>query len=148
MRNNDAGFKMREDYIMENKAFWSVGRLVLGIFAIVLFALVAFQSCAVGVGNALEESDSVSGSSGLLLAVFMLVGGIVSVATRKSNNKGGLIACAILFAIAAFMGATSWGSDYSDLDIWTIVCVIYTAFYIFCTVKTKKADKVKSVETE
>lgn len=128
---------------MENKAFWSTGRLVLGILAIVLFAFIAFQSCAAGLGNALEESDSISGSSGLFLSIFMLVGGIVSVATRKSCKKGGLIACAILFAVAALMGATSWGSDYSDLDVWTIVCLIYTAFYIFCAIKTKK---VKAAE--
>lgn len=126
---------------MENKkAVWSTGRLVLGIIAIVLFVLIAMQSCAAGLGNALEENDSISGSSGFMLALFMLAGGITSVATRKSEKKGGLIACAILFVISAIMGATSWNSNYSDLQIWTVVALIYAVFYIVCFVKTKKAE--------
>lgn len=130
---------------MDNKegsrAVWSVGRLVIGIFAIVLFVLIAFQSCAAGVSNALEESDSISGSSGLFLSIFMLVGGIVGVATRKSIKKGGCIASGILFLIGAVMGATSWNSDYGDLQIWVIVSLLFGAFYIVCAVKQGKRNK-------
>ena len=129
---------MANDVKEKSGAVWSTGRLVLGILAIVLFVLVAFQSCAAGVSNALEESDSFSGSSGLFLAVFMLVGGITGVATRKSEKKGGPIASGILFIIGALMGATSWNSDYSDLKVWTVVCLLFAAFYIICAVKTKK----------
>lgn len=124
-------------------AVWSVGRLVIGLFAIVLFVLIAFQSCAAGVSNALEESDSFSGSSGLFLAVFMLVGGITGVATRKSERKGGPIASGILFIIGALLGATSWNSNYSDLRVWTVVCLLFAAFYIICAIKTKKTVVVK-----
>lgn len=124
--------------IMEKNAVCSTGRLVLGIIAIILFVLIAFQSCAAGVGNALEDSDSISGSSGFILSIFMLAGGITSIATRRSTGKGGLIACAILFGIAAVMGATSWSSDYSDLKIWVVVSVIYCIFYIVCIRKTGK----------
>ena len=122
----------------KNEAVWSTGRLVFGIFAIILFVLIAFQSCAAGVSNALEESDSFSGSSGLFLAVFMLVGGITGVATRKSEKKGGPVASGILFIIGALLGATSWNSDYSDLKVWTVVCLLFAAFYIICAIKTKK----------
>lgn len=134
---------------MDKKAVYSTGRLVLGIIAIILFALIALQSCVAGLGNALEESDSISGSSGFVLSVFMLAGGITSVATRKSTGKGGLIACAILFGIAAVMGATSWNSDYSDLKIWGFVSVIYCAFYVVCIRKTGKlssASEKKQIE--
>ena len=122
----------------KSEAVWSTGRLVFGIFAIVLFVLIAFQSCAAGVSNALEESDSFSGSSGLFLAVFMLVGGITGIATRKSEKKSGPLISGILFIIGALLGATSWSSDYTDLRIWTIVSLIFSVFYIVSAVKTKK----------
>ena len=64
-------------------------KLVSGILSIILFALVAFQSCAAGMSNALEENGEVSGSAGIIVAVLLLTGGIVSVATRKSSGKGG-----------------------------------------------------------
>ena len=121
-----------------NEAFWSTGRLVFGLFAIVLFVLIALQSCAAGVSNALDESDSFSGSSGLFLAIFMLVGGITGIATRKSVKKGGPIAAGILFIIGALLGATSWSSDYTDLKVWTIVSLLFALFFIFCAVRTKK----------
>lgn len=125
---------------MENKAVFSTGRLVLGIIAIILFAFIAFQSCAAGVGNALEENNSISGSSGIFLAIFMLAGGITSIATRKSTKKGGLIACTILYVISALMGATSWNSDYSDLKVWVVVSLLYALFYVVCILKTSKKN--------
>ena len=130
------------DEKVKREAVWSTGRLVLGIIAIILFVLVAFQSCAAGVANALEESDSISGSSGLFLSIFMLAGGITGIATRNSVKKGGPIATGILFIIGALMGATSWGSDYTDLQIWTVVCLLFAAFYIICAIKTKKSVSV------
>ena len=123
-------------------AVWSTGRLIFGIFAIVLFVLIAFQSCAAGLGNALEENNSMSGSSGLFLAIFMLVGGITGIATRKSTKRGGLIATCILFVIGALLGATSWNSDYSDLKIWTIVSLLFAFFYLICAIKTKKQSSL------
>lgn len=65
-----------------------VWKLVSGILSIILFVLVALQSCAAGVANTLEGNGEVSGSAGFLVAVFMLAGGIVSIATRKSQKKG------------------------------------------------------------
>ena len=67
--------------------FMKTTRLVIGIISMVLFVLIALQSCVAGVGNALEQAGETSGSSGLFLAVFMLIAGIVGVAARKS--KGG-----------------------------------------------------------
>ena len=45
-----------------------VWKLVSGILSMVLFILVAFQSCAAGVSNALENNGEVSGSAGLIVA--------------------------------------------------------------------------------
>ena len=137
---------------MENKdnisAVWSTGRLVIGILAIVFFVLIAFQSCAAGIGNALENSGSISGSSGLFLSIFMLVGGIVGIATRKSIKIGGCIASGILFLIAALMGATSWNSDYGDLKIWVVVALVFAIFYFICAIKQKKTNKVTEEENK
>ena len=41
-------------------------KLVIGIISMVLFVLVAFQSCAAGLGNALADNGEVSGTSGML----------------------------------------------------------------------------------
>lgn len=54
-------------------------KLVIGIISMVLFVLVAFQSCAAGLGNALADNGEVSGTSGMLLAFCMLIAGIVGV---------------------------------------------------------------------
>ena len=100
-----------------------IWKLVSGILSIIFFALVAMQSCAVGVANTLEDSGEVSGSAGILVAVLMLAGGIVSIATRGSEKRGSNIALLVLFGLAALLGFSNYGS-YSDLAIWSGWCLI------------------------
>lgn len=90
-------------------------KLVSGILSIVLFIIVVFQSCAMGLVNTLEENGESSGSAGVIVAIMMMAGGIVSIATRK-GSKGGNIALIILFGIAAIVGFTL-GGGYGDLNI-------------------------------
>lgn len=118
-----------------------IWKLVSGILSMILFVLVSFQSCAAGVVNTLEDNGEVSGSAGLLVAIFMLAGGIVSVATRKSEKKGGNIALIILFGLAALIGFTNYG-NYSDLAIWSAWCLINAvlAFVAIITGKKKIED--------
>ena len=66
-------------------------KLVAGILSIVFFFVVMLQSCAAGVVNAIEDNGGTSGSAGLIVGILILVGGIVSIATRKSTGKGGNI---------------------------------------------------------
>ena len=47
-----------------------IWKLVSGILSIVLVLFVLFQSCAAGLGNALEANGEVGGSAGVLLAIF------------------------------------------------------------------------------
>lgn len=77
-----------------------VWKLVSGILSIILFVFVSFQSCAAGVSNALEANGEASGSAGIIVAILMLAGGIVSIATRRSLGKGGNIALIVLFGLA------------------------------------------------
>lgn len=116
-----------------------VWKLVSGILSMILFAIVTFQSCAAGISNVLEENGEVSGSAGLLVAVFMLAGGIVSVATRRSANKGGNIALIVLFGLAALIGFTNYGS-YSDLAIWSGWCLINAVLAVIALILGKKSS--------
>ena len=111
-------------------------KLVSGILSIILFVVVAFQSCAAGVVNAIENDGGTSGSVGVMVAILMLAGGIVSVASRKSSGKGGNIAIMILFGLAALFGYAGHG-NYSDLVIWSTWCLINTVLAVVALIKSK-----------
>ncbi|HBI62531.1 MAG TPA: hypothetical protein DDY31_15195 [Lachnospiraceae bacterium] len=117
-------------------------KLVSGILSIVLFVVVSFQSCAAGIGNALADNGEASGSGGIIVAILMLSGGIVSIATRKSEGKGGNIALVILFGIAALVGFMLAGS-FADLNIWAAWCLINAVLAIVSMVKGNKAGKAE-----
>lgn len=110
-------------------------KLVSGILSIILFFMVTFQSCAAGVVNTIEDEGGVSGSVGMLVAILLLAGGIVSIATRKSEGKGGNIALLILFGFAALFGYAGYG-NYTDLVIWATWCLINAVLAIVALVKS------------
>ena len=112
-------------------------KLVSGILSIVLSIFVLFQSCAAGLSNTIEANGEAGGSAGVMVAIMLLVGGIVSIATRK-GGKGGNIALIILFGIGALLGFTMAGS-YSDLIIWAVWCLICAVLAIVGIIKAKKA---------
>lgn len=111
-------------------------KLVSGILSIILFMLVIFQSCAAGVVNALEDNGGSSGSVGIIVAILMLAGGIVSIATRKSQGRGGNIALVVLFGLAALMGLLGHG-NYSDLVIWSCWCLVNAVLAVISMIKSK-----------
>lgn len=108
----------------------------IGHFVYDLFVIVTFQSCAAGVANSLEANGETSGSAGVFVAILMLAGGIVSVATRNSEKKGGNIALIVLFGLAALVGFTGFGS-FSDLAIWSGWCLINAAWAVAAMIKSK-----------
>jgi len=101
----------------------SIWKIVSGIISIVLCFFVIFQSCAAGLINTLTQNGDVSGSAGLLVAVLLLVGGIVSIATRDAVGNGGNIAVIIIYGITAAIGYLMAGI-YTDLVIWATWCLI------------------------
>lgn len=119
-----------------------VWKLVSGVLSIILFVVVAFQSCAVGLLNTLEKNGEISGTAGILVAILMLTGGIVSIATRKAKGNGGNIALIVLFGLAALFGAANYG-NFSDLAIWSFWCLINAviAFVAIVTSKWKTYEK-------
>lgn len=116
-----------------------VWKLVSGIISIILFVIVTFQSCAAGLSNALEANGEVSGTAGAMVAVFMLAGGIVSIATRNAKGKGGNIALLILFGLAALIGFANYGS-YSDLAIWSGWCLMNAVLAVVAMITGKKKN--------
>lgn len=134
--------------IKERVLLMKTWKLVAGIFSIILFVFVTFQSCAAGISNSLDGNGEVGGSAGLLLAILMLAGGIVSIATRKSKRNGGNIALIVLFGIAALCGFALAGS-YSDLNIWAGWCLINAVLAIISIIQNngrKKRKKSKKLE--
>lgn len=101
----------------------SVWKIVSGILSIVLCFFVIFQSCAAGIANALAQNGDVSGSAGIIVAILLLVGGIVSIATRNAVGNGGNISIIVLYGIAAEIGYMMAGI-YTDLLIWSTWCLI------------------------
>ena len=99
-------------------------KLVIGIISIVLSALVFFLSCTAGVLDAaLEENEDRTGSIGVVMALFMLIAGIISIAARK-GTAGGFVAGAFFILVGV--------SGFSDVFLkgWSILCLIFAAILI------------------
>jgi len=110
-------------------------KLVIGIISIVLFIIIMFQSCAVGVVNALESnSNDLSGSAGVILAFAMLIAGIIGIAARKSKGAG--ITAGIFYIVAALVGFVNLGT-YGDLIIWSIIAFAFGVVFIIGSIKMK-----------
>ena len=114
-------------------------KLVLGIVCIVLCVFVILQSCAATALNALEDKGEVDVISGIFVALLMLAGGIVLIATRKQTGKGGSVAGLILFALAALLGFAN-AKSFADLNIWAGLCA---AIAVVCLIDLfiRKAPK-------
>lgn len=122
-------------------------RMVCGIICCCLFFVIVFQSCAAGIGNALENSGEVSGSAGFITAVLMLVAGIISIAGRKS--KGATITALVFYVLAGIIACTMYGS-FSDLQIYGVLNFIFAGLF-FITLfigKKKKEIPVTEAKTE
>ena len=112
-------------------------KLVSGILSIVFVLVVLFQSCAAGLVDAIEDEGGTGGGAGAIVAILMLAGGIISIATRK-GGKGGNIALIILFGLAALLGFTMHGV-YSDLMIFAGWCLICAVIALIALIKKPKA---------
>lgn len=123
---------------MNNKSVkWSLGRMIIGIFAIILFFLIAFQSCAVGLGNTISGNGEASGSFGIIVSILFLVAGIVGIVTRKSAKPEGPITCCFMYWICFFLSRIGSGS-YADLQVWGVLGFFFGCVYLFSALYTKK----------
>ena len=110
-------------------------KLVSGILSTVLFVFVTFQSCAAGLSNTFSNSGEVSGSAGIIVALMLVAGGVVSIATRNISSIGANIAIAILYGIGTLLGFSLAGS-FTDLYIWATWCFVCAVMGIIAIAKS------------
>lgn len=99
------------------KRKWHTGKLIIAIISMVLFLIVSLQSCAAGLGNAISDNGSHSGTSGFLCALFLLIGGIITLTTRTAKGNGGIITAIVFYWLGALLTAGT-GETYPDLPVW------------------------------
>ena len=120
-------------------------RMVCGIICCCLFLVIVFQSCAVGIGNALADYGEVSGSAGFITAVLMLVAGIISIAGRKS--KGATITALVFYVLAGIIACTMYGS-FSDLQIYGVLNFIFAGLFFISLFIGKKKKEITVTEAK
>lgn len=120
-------------------------KLVSGILSIIMFVFVTFQSCAAGISNSIEDNGEVGGSAGIIVAIMLLAGGIVSIATRNSKGKGGNIAVIVLFGLGAIMGFTGW-KLHRPYNLGSLVCNL-CSISTYLNDKKAKTDRRKLIKT-
>lgn len=133
------------DYLYWRESRMKTAKLVVGILSICLSAMVLFQSCAAGAANTLEANGEVGGTGGFIVAITLLAGGIVMIATRKSEKKGGSIAALILYLLGALIGFATAGS-YSDLKIWAVVALLVAIMNVVALLQLKKSNHTNGEE--
>lgn len=106
--------------------------------------VVAFQSCAAGIGDAIIDKGGTSGGAGMVVAILLLTGGIVSIVQRKSKSG---IALIIIFGIAAIVGFSSNGI-FKDLVIWSGWCAINAVLAIINLLVGKKGKEETEEKAE
>lgn len=109
---------------------------MIGILSIILFLIDEFDSCAVELGNALGGVRKVDGTAGMVLGLFMLVAGILSLCSKK--YRGRIIASIIFYCAAAFIGYCNIGS-FNEIRTWIIVNIAFAILLLInLIVKWKK----------
>ena len=135
--NIGAGISSAGAKVKEAGPRWVLGKLVMGIFSLILFVLISFQSCAAGISNALSDNGEIGGSAGLICALNFLITGIIAIAARKSGKKSPMIVSAVLLWLNLFY-AKAMGGSYSDLEIWGYLSFIFGTVYLLSVMRTKK----------
>ena len=113
-------------------------KLIIGIISIVLSVVVFFQSSIVGLGEAVfaPEGES-SGGFGIVVAILVLIGGIVSISARKSN--GGAVFCLIDYFLAGLIGV-SFSANFPDLKIWGGLSLIFGGIFLLSLFLGRKTN--------
>lgn len=99
-----------------------IWKIVSGILSIALSAFILFQSFFAGLGDILLQNGGSSGAAGVIVAILVLTGGIMSIIVKK-GSVGGNVAIAIILGLAMLIGFIFAGS-FPDLAIYAIWCLL------------------------
>lgn len=119
-------------------------KLVSGILSIILAAVIFWETFLVSVvGFAAQQGQfdlittqnefAVSTFGGIIVAVFLITAGIVSIITRN-KGKNGEIASLILYGLAAIIGFCTANRAFKDLFVWAAWCLICAVLYAVCII--------------
>lgn len=120
-----------------------VWKIVSGILSIAISLFVVFQSFFAGAYNILTGNGQSSGTAGVVVAIVMLTGGIVAIAT-SNGSRGGDAAIAILYGIGALTGFFGAGS-YLDLYIWASWCLLCAILALVDFVRISRYDDSEDI---
>lgn len=110
-------------------------RTALSIIGMVLFVVISFQSCIVGIGDTILENGETGGAGGIVLSFLMLFASIVGVCVRKS--KTGSFVAGVIYLLSALAGYVTTGS-FSDLKIWATFSLIFGLVFILTSIFQKQ----------
>ena len=107
---------------------------IIGVISSVLFIVIAFQSCAAGFVNTVNNNKVASGSAGIMLALCMLIAGILSLLSK--NSKSITLAAIVFYLFGGLVGIANVGV-FADLQIWSALSLIFGALLVWHLKKHK-----------
>lgn len=114
-------------------------KIISGILSITIGAFVVFQSFFAGAYNILTGNGQSSGTAGVVVAITLLAGGIVSLVTHN-GSRGGDIAMALLYCVGGIVGLVMAGS-YGDLRVWSAWSLLCGLIAIVDVTRMERGEK-------
>lgn len=113
----------------------------IGILSIILFFIVEFDSCAVDLVNLFGCVKKVDGTAGMVLGLFMLAAGIISLCSKVYKLR--VIAAISFYFMAVIIGYYNIDS-YNEIKVWMFINLIFAVMLLVNL--TVKWDKCKFVD--
>ena len=102
-----------------------IWKILSGVLSIAIAALVAFPSFFAGLLNITGQS---TGGAGMAVAVMLLAGGAVSIASSRGSMAAD-IALICLYGVGSLVGFTMFGT-YDSLLLWALWCLLCAALAV------------------
>jgi len=113
----------------------SVWKLVSGIISVVMSAFIVYQSRLASLLATIQNTGDKSGSVGMIVAILILAGGIISIVTRYKGG-GANVPIILIFAFAGAYAITNHG-EFLDLIVWGAWCFVCAIMAIISLVAEK-----------
>lgn len=124
--------------IEEKSNFISTMKLTLGLVSIAVFIVVSFRSLTLGLATTTYTDEIYNG---FICAALMLVGGLISISTKKSKSITGTIVIMIFYIISFSVTIGTGKTTYSDLPLWGLLALAF-AIVNFIMIFLKKKNHI------